>query len=212
MNIKIFSVCLIPILFLGCKDDDASSDPDPGLSIPPLDFGLDEGRLLSSLSDEEIGQACQQMAATMAVGDEGIACRIQAVGESDSKEECVEAHDACIEDPATALASTTFRTTPAPIDCSIFSAELTIGCDHSVKTLQDCADGLANSVVSSAEVVTCDEPDAFSNMEDAESAAREAADFGYISICEPLLECETLVAALLTGMVPDGLGGSGGSQ
>lgn len=194
------------------KQEQSPGQDEPVLVVADVDFELDAERLLSSLTDAEIVSACEQMAEVMESGDVGVACQIDAAGSSDSKEACADAREACQDDPSGALSETTVRTTPAPINCEIFSASLTVGCEHTVGELETCATALAQSVVPAAEAVSCEEARDFASTEEANEAAKLAKATDFVGICEPLLECEALVGALLTGEAPSGLGGAGGSR
>jgi hypothetical protein len=120
--------------------------------------------------------------------------------------------ETCLEEPTAALSTTTVRTTPAPIDCALFDASLTASCDHTVATLEECANALAQSVVPAADAVRCETAMDFPDVEAADEAAKLEKGTDFAAICEPLLECGALVSALLTGSVSSGLGGAGGSE
>lgn len=216
-NATLVSILFACVACNGGDDGNGEKEQDPtkggpALVLPDVEFQLEADRLLSSLTDEEIVSACEAMAGIMAAGDEGVACQIEASGSSDAQEECDDAREACLEDPTGALDQTSVRTTPAPINCEIFDATLTEGCQHTVGKLEDCANALAQSVVPAAQVVSCEEAGDFSSVQEANEAAKLAKATDFIAICEPLLQCEALVGALLTGEVPSGLGGAGGSR
>lgn len=214
MNQKCLLLLTLTVTFVACgsKDDPEAGDPSTPLGVPTIDFAVMDDRLLSSLSDEEIVDACAVMADAMKIGDEGVSCRIQAAGTTSSLAECNAAVETCLQDPAMALSNTAIRTTPAPIDCSSFDASLTTSCDHTVEKLEDCANALAESVVPAADAVRCESAADFSDVDAAEEAAKLEKGTAFADICAPLLECEALVSALLTGNVPSGLGGAGGSE
>ncbi len=201
------AVLLFAVLgcFFGCGSDDeeassGSGDGDasgPTFDVEQIEFDLDDERSLSSLTDEEIRGACESMAAVFEQADSGVSCRIVAAAEADARSCSSELED-CLEDPDEALEQTSVRSAPAPVDCTVFSAELTEDCDHPVSLLEDCVNALALSVVPAAEAVDCDKADQFQDVEEAhaEAALNQGTDF--VSICFDLLECETLVEALLS--------------
>lgn len=189
----------------GDGDDDGGSGA--ALVVQEIAFDLDADRALSSLTDEEIRSACDEMAAVFVAADAGVACQIVAASEG-TTDECENSRDACLKDPEDALQQTTVRSAPAPVDCSIFEASLVSGCDHSVSLLLDCVNALAHSVVPAAQANHCDEASSIADVEHAHELAVENLDTNYGSICFDLLECEALVGALLSDDNSMGVGGA----
>lgn len=202
-----------------CGGSEDASDPKSGdgdgdqagatLEVDEIVFDLDGDRLLSTLTDEEIRSACDQMAEVFQAADEGVACQIVAAAEP-SPEDCEEARDACLMDPKDALRTTTVRSAPAPVDCAIFEASLTAACDFPVSLLEDCVNALAQSVVPAAEAIACEEAAEIEDLEQSHQGAVENLNTDYASICFDLLECEDLVGALLSGEGSTGAGGAMG--
>lgn len=201
----------------GAGDDESASPEGDGgnsggesgvvLVVEEITFDLDSDRALSSLADSEIRSACDEMAAVFQAADAGVACQIVASSESTTAE-CESRRDECLEDPADALQQTTVRSTPAPVDCAIFEASLTEGCDYPVSLLEDCVNALAQSVVPAAQAIHCDEAAEIEDIEQAHATAVSNLNTDYASICFDLLECEDLVGALLSGESSTGVGGA----
>jgi hypothetical protein len=210
IKLGVISALAAGVAFFGCSGGEGEEDSsDPALVVAKIEFDLDRDRLLSSLSDQEIQDACGVMARVIQIADEGVACQIVAAAE-DSEKLCTTTRDACLESSTEALSQTTLRATPAPIDCDVFDSALTVGCDFPVSLLEDCANSLAQSVVPAAEAVDCSEASEISNLSAAEqlAAANKATDF--VTVCLDLLACESLVGALLGGGSGPGDGGAGG--
>jgi len=133
------------LAFCGCDgdkgDDSGGPSDEPALVVSEIEFDLDSERLLSSLSDQEIRDACELMAGVIQDADEGVACQIVAATE-DSEESCTTARDTCLDNPDEAVAQTMVRAAPAPIDCEVFDSSLTAECDFPVSRLGSCANSL----------------------------------------------------------------------
>lgn len=200
----------------GSEDESEKStgdgDGDHGdvvLEVDEIVFDLDADRSLSTLTDEEIRSACDQMADVFAEADVGVACQIVAAAEQ-TTDACERVRDECLDDPEDALLQTTVRSTPAPVDCSIFDASLTAECDFPVSLLEDCVNALAQSVVPAADAVRCEGAAEIEDFEESHQMAVENINTDYASICFDLLECEDLVGALLSGESSNGEGGARG--
>lgn len=192
------------------KSDESAGDGDESsaaLHVSSIRFDLEGDRQLSSLTDEEIRNACDAMATVFVAADVGVACQIVAASEATTAE-CESHRDECLNDPEDALRQTTVRSTPAPLDCSIFEASLTEGCDYPVSLLEDCVNALAQSVVPAAQAIHCDEASEIEDVEQAHMTAVSSLNSEYASICFELLECEDLVGALLSGGSSMGVGGA----
>src|SRR5690606_27472165 len=102
---------------------------------------------------------------------------------SESEASCATARDACLESPGDALAQTTLRAAPAPIDCEVFDSALTVGCDFPVSLLEDCANSLAQSVVPAAEAVHCSEASAILDIDAAQQLASSGKSTDFVTVC-----------------------------
>jgi hypothetical protein len=215
MSSKSTSLFIVAALFTyacGSSSDDESKAPAAALVVEAIKFDLVGERLLSDLNDEEIQTACEEMAGIMRSADEGVACQIAAASSSESEGDCESERDTCLDAPTEALGWTGVSTSPAPIDCSKFEAALTTDCDYPVSTLEDCVNAMAQSVVPSAEAVSCSNAADIADLNGANEAATNAVNTDYINICLDLLACESLVGALLGGEMDPGAGGAGGSS
>ena len=196
----------------------SSDEPEPTkraatLEIQEFSFDLDGDRLLSSLTDKEVGDACSGLAAAVNDADEQVSCQIVASGESSGQVECETSLSDCRENPADVVAKTSVRSTPAPIDCSVFDASLTAGCDFPLTLLEDCVNAMAQSVVPAAEAVSCSSAGELADVGAADESAGLNRGYDFVVVCADLLECETLVSVLLdAGPSDTGAGGMGGGD
>ncbi len=206
--------CLFPaFLALGCgagggeddSDGDGAPSGDKPIELQEITFDLDGDRMLSSLSDEEIVGACDELASGVVSADEQIACRVVAAGENDDPAACAEAREVCLENPGAVRDSVTISASPAPINCSVFNAELTVGCDYPVSLLLACANALASSVISSGDAVSCQDAASFSSVEEANKAALDNQGVEFVGVCLELESCEALVQALISGGESEGI-------
>lgn len=189
------------ILLMGCSDSAPADSPGeaPAVDVPTFSSGLDPQRLLSSLDGDEISDACEQLFPVVTAADAELACRVVAAGESNTSDECAESVRDCLPEPSSALSQTTLRSTPGPIDCEEFTADLVEECEFPVSLLEDCVNALAQGVVPGAEAVPCSDAAEFKDIAAAEQVASENRDTAYTEICFDLLECEALVSVLLGG-------------
>lgn len=169
----------------------------PKIDIPTYSSGLDSSLILADLSDEQIVGACDRIVEVVTEADSEVSCRVVAAGEAESADECGAAVGTCLDSPGDALAATTIRSTPAPIDCSEFNAELAAGCEHPVSLLEDCVNALATSVIPAAAAVSCDTASEWPDVKKAEMEAKANQGIDYVTVCFELLECEDLVSVLL---------------
>jgi hypothetical protein len=189
------------------EGDGDGDESEAALEVATISFDLDQDRALSSLTDEEIRAACDEMAVVFRAADEGVACQIVAASEA-TTEACESSRDACLADPDDALQETTVRSAPAPVDCSIFEARLTAACDFPVSLLEDCVNALAQSVVPAAQAAHCENASEIEDVAEAHGLAVDHLNTDYASVCFELLQCEDLVGALLSGESPMGAGGA----
>ena len=169
------------------------------IDVPSFSSGLDEKRMLSSLEDDEISDACDKLLPVITKADAELVCRVVAAGESTDPATCERSVSGCLPEPVAALNKTMLRSTPGTIECEKFTGELVVGCEFPVSLLEDCVNALAQGVVPGAEAVTCGQAEEFEDLSAAEQAASENRDTSYTETCFELLECEALVDALLGG-------------
>jgi hypothetical protein len=190
----------------GCSSSSSENDGDhpedasgAALEIDEFSFDLDNQRLLSSLTDEEIGAACADLARTLTQAEELAACQIQAAAATNDATECSSAVNSCLSDPSTALAESEVTATPAPIDCDAFNAELTADCDKSLAVLEVCINSLAQSLAPSRNALSCEGAAEVDSVEDANDLARANKGSGYVADCFALVSCDVLVSTLIGG-------------
>lgn len=182
---------------IGGEPNEAETSKAPAIDVPTYESGLDGTLILKDLTDEQIVGACDRIVTTVEKADVEVSCRVFGAGDSDSEDTCEASVSSCLDSPEEALEATTIRSTPAPIDCSEFSAELAAGCEHPVSLLEDCVNALATSVIPSAEAVSCDTASDWPDVKTAEMEAKANQDISFTAVCFELLECEDLVAVLL---------------
>jgi len=210
-------LCALFALHCASEGTKSGADEGPGTSAGPfevqkLTFGFDSSRLLSSLSEQELGVACENLSRVVTDADEKVSCQVVATGEHATTSACTDSLNDCIVSPNDVLSKTSIRSTPAAIDCSAFNTQLTGSCDVEAVALEECINAMASRVLPAAEAVSCANAETFSSVAGAEGtdkAAQLNAGTDYVIKCVGLLGCKELIAALTTPN-PSAMGGAGG--